>query len=321
MNDKISWSKNLNRRNFLLASSAFAGGLTARSEEKSSSETLVKEFYKSLSPSQKKVICFPWEHKKRDYISNNWDVVDPEYYSIGKFYSSPQQKLLNRIFSGLLTINGRKNYAIQMNDDADGFGDFTCATFGDPTDGKFEWVLTGRHLTLRADGNSIDKAAFGGPIFYGHAPRFTEKPHHPGNVWWHQGVKANELYKSLDAIQQKAALVDDSPGDHRNSAKLRPKGTDFEGLSCKSLNTAQKKLLQEVLNTLFASYRQNDVDEALLYLKQAGGLESLYAAFYREGDLGDDKVWDRWRIEGPGFVWYYRGSPHVHSWVNIGEPS
>ena len=77
-----------------------------------------------LVPVKRKLFIFPWEHKKRDYISNNWDVVDPEYYSIGKFYSSPQQKLLNRIFSGLLTANGRKNYSIQMNDDADGFGDF-----------------------------------------------------------------------------------------------------------------------------------------------------------------------------------------------------
>jgi hypothetical protein len=22
-------------------------------------------------------------------------------------------------------------------------------------------------------------------------------------------------------------------------------------------------------------------------------------------------------VEGPAFVWYFRGSPHVHTWVNI----
>ena len=44
------------------------------------------------------------------------------------------------------------------------------AVFGEPgTDKPFEWVLTGRHDTLRADGNSVEGAAFGGPIFYGHA--------------------------------------------------------------------------------------------------------------------------------------------------------
>ena len=34
---------------------------------------------------------------------------------------------------------------------------------------KFEFVMTGRHMTLRCDGNSTDHVAFGGPIFYGHA--------------------------------------------------------------------------------------------------------------------------------------------------------
>ena len=36
------------------------------------------------------------------------------------------------------------------------------------------------------------------------------------------------------------------------------------------------------------------------------------------GDLPDkDGIWDRWKLEGPAFVWYFRGSPHVHTWINI----
>ena len=34
-------------------------------------------------------------------------------------------------------------------------------------------------------------------------------------------------------------------------------------------------------------------------------------------NLGDDEIWDRWMVEGPGMVWYFRGTPHVHTWVNI----
>ena len=71
-------------------------------DEKANSETLVKEFYKSLSLKQKKVMAFPWDHKKQSYISNNWDVVDPDDYSIGEFYSSSQQKLIHRIFFGFI---------------------------------------------------------------------------------------------------------------------------------------------------------------------------------------------------------------------------
>ena len=35
----------------------------------------------------------------------------------------------------------------------------------------------------------------------------------------------------------------------------------------------------------------------------------LLLTFYEDGDIGNDKVWDCWRLEGPSFVWYFRGSP------------
>ena len=44
--------------------------------------------------------------------------------------------------------------------------------------------------------------------------------------------------------------------------------------------------------------------------------------FYKDGDIGDDGEWDNWRLEGPAFVWYFRGTPHVHIWINVAdEPS
>jgi hypothetical protein len=321
MDSSFSFTESMNRRNLMKTAGACAlfSALPLQAKEELA-ETLVKEFYKSLSLKQKKVMAFPWEHKKRSYISNNWHVVDEDSYSIGKFYNSSQQKLLHRIFGGLLSPTGLKNYSAQMKDDAGGFGEFTCATFGDPGTGKFEWVLTGRHLTLRADGNSIDKVAFGGPIFYGHATKFKETADHAGNAWWHQAVKANELFASLDSTQQKAALLKDSPGDHRNSAKLQKAGSDFDGIQGVNLTAEQKLKFQLVIDSLFASYRATDVAEAAQYLKANGGLDALHIAFYEEDDLGADRQWDRWRIEGPGFAWYYRGSPHVHSWVNIGDP-
>jgi hypothetical protein len=32
-------------------------------------------------------------------------------------------------------------------------------------------------------------------------------------------------------------------------------------------------------------------------------------------------VWDNWRLEGPAFVWHFRGAPHVHVWVHIADES
>jgi hypothetical protein len=54
-------------------------------------------------------------------------------------------------------------------------------------------------------------------------------------------------------------------------------------------------------------------------LKAQGGLEKLHLAFYTDEDSGGDKTWDNWRLEGPSFVWHFRGYPHVHVWVNIAD--
>ena len=60
------------------------------------------------------------------------------------------------------------------------------------------------------------------------------------------------------------------------------------------------------------------IEEATALLKKGGGLKKLRMAFYRGGDLKNDKVWDIWRIEGPTFVAHFRGAPHVHAYINIG---
>ena len=59
--------------------------------------------------------------------------------------------------------------------------------------------------------------------------------------------------------------------------------------------------------------------EVVRCLGVQGGLDQCHLAFYEEGDLGNDGVYDNWRLEGPSFVWYFRGRPHVHVWVNVAD--
>lgn len=315
----------IDRRKFLqttgaLALTASAANTVAAEKVSSPSENLIKEFYKSLSSKQKAAVCFPWKHEKRDYINNNWNVVDEDKYSIGTFYTSKQQQMLHAAVKGVLSPEGFRRYEKQMKDDSGGFGTFTCAVFGNPEAEGFKWVLTGRHATLRIDGNSIANAAFGGPIFYGHAVGFTEKPHHPGNVWWYQAKLANTLFTSLSDEQKKVALLEREPRDTSAVVHLKGKSGKFAGIAGKSLNMPQKKALKNTVDSLLNNYRSGDALEARKYIDAGGGLDSLHISFYSRKDLGDDKIWDNWLIEGPGFVWYFRGAPHVHSWVNIGNP-
>ena len=96
----------------------------------------------------------------------------------------------------------------------------------------FEWVLTGRHDTLRADGNSVEGAAFGGPIFYGHDATGSgnDDAKHTDNVWWYQGSQANKIFATLDDKQKAQALVDKAepdaprvdPAQGRQARRRRP---------------------------------------------------------------------------------------------------
>jgi len=178
--------------------------------------------------------------------------------------------------------------------------------------------MTGRHLTIRADGDSESHVALGGPIFHGHAASgFVEKVHHPGNVFWHQALLANKVYQLLSGKQQQQALVARRPAEAAVNFR-GPKGK-FSGIPVTELSGDQKEALQKVLLSLIEPYRQEDRDEVLACMKKQGGLESCHLTFYKDGDLGDDGEWDNWRLEGPAFAWYFRGTPHVHIWIHVAD--
>jgi hypothetical protein len=311
------------------AVSALPGRLIAEEKPQAASETLVKKLYDLLSPAQKEEICFPWDYTDdrgllRTHVSNNWNITDVTKFNVGgSFFTKDQQDLIREIFLGLYNPDWHERIFKQLKDDADGYGrQQTIAIFGAPGTGKFEFVMTGRHLTIRCDGDSTEHVAFGGPIFYGHAASgFTEKVGHPGNVFWHQAQKANKLYQMLSGKQREQALIEVAP--HESAVAFKGKEGAIAGVPIAELSSDQKEHAREVLKTLVEPYRQADQSEALKMVDVQGGLDACRLAFYRKGekgeslDLGDDGEWDVWRIEGPSFVWHFRGVPHVHVWVNV----
>jgi hypothetical protein len=292
--------------------SAFPSGPSPTSP----AEGAVARFYKTLKDDQRKAICFPFDHPKRSEVRNNWAIVKP---TIGDMASEQQAHCLE-IFKNLCSEEGYERFSRQMGDDYGGFENYHVALFGDPgTDTPFEWVLTGRHNTLRADGNSVDGAAFGGPIFYGHAAdvHFIEDPKHTSNVWWYQGQQANKIFATFDEGQRTKALVDRREPDAARSVQHRGDKLGGAGLAGGELDPQQKAMVQKLLKDLISPFRAFDVEEVQECLREAGGADKLRLTYFKEGDIGDDQVWDIWKLEGPAFAWYYHGSPHVHTWVNI----
>ena len=313
-------SKSISRRTFLETSATAAVAVTAgsivsaravaASPPATSAESLVAELHATLDETQKKAVCFDWNHQDekrgllRTHVANNWNITKQEINS--DFYSDQQRDLIRRIFEGIIHPDWHERYYQQLEDDAGGFGnEQSIAIFGEPGQGKYELVLTGRHMTLRCDGNSADHVAFGGPIFYGHAPVGEEDANHTDNVFWHQAVAANKVYQMLDGRQRKEALISVTPREQ--AVGFRGQKGGATGLPVSDMSADQKEHLQKVLGLLTEMYRTSDQDEAIQCLAKQGGLDACKLSFFSDHDIGKDGVWDNWRLEGPSFVWHYRG--------------
>lgn len=285
----------------------------------STSETLVASFYKTLTEAQKKAICFSFDHELRSEVDNNWHITKSR---VGRDFSAEQQDLIKQIFMGLHSEEYAQTVVKQVDHDSGGSGGLSkssIALFGEPGTGKFQFVLTGRHCTRRCDGDSVQGAAFGGPIFYGHAAEsFNEKPDHPGNVYWYQAKRANELYQALDGKQRAIALRTD-PRSEVGSDTVKLAGTEgkLHGLPASEMSKDQRELLRKVMADVLAPFRKQDVEESMKLIEANDGFSKLAIAYYKNMDIGKDEVWDVWQIEGPNMMWYFRGAPHVHVWVNI----
>jgi hypothetical protein len=307
---------------FLTASVPLIGRSAAAAQAKAGpsasdlAETAVARFYRSLSKEQRELICFPFDHPLRSVVKNNWEIVKPSISDMNK----EQQALCREIMKGLCSEDGYGRFMKQMGDDSGGFEEYHVAVFGEPgTDRPFEWVLTGRHDTLRADGNSVEGVAFGGPIFYGHAAdgHFNEDAHHTNNVWWYQGEQANKIFQTLDDKQKAQALVARAEEDDARTIKLKGEKLPTKGIAIADLDGQQKAMVRQLVEMMLRPFRACDVAEVLECLENAGGVDKLRLTYSKEGDIGNDGVWDIWKVEGPAFSWYFRGSPHVHTWLNV----
>lgn len=341
------------RREFLRmtagAGTVFARALPAlpAAEPVSLADTAVKDLYDSLGEAQRKVMCYDWDRKGpygglplRLHVTNNW-AVSP--MAIGTL-SKEQQELVHAVFESVLEPGWTEKLHQQAKDDTgkSWLQDRKIAIFGTPGNGKCQCVISGFHLTFRAGLDKQSGVAFGGALAHGHQPSgFHEKPGHPGNIFWYQAQEAHKLYRLLDGKQQQQAVIlkgmpyyeFDGKIDRTPilpASKLDPvlepdvrfRGAavaELPGLPIAMLSGDQKQAMRLVLSRLLEPYRQPYRDGVLRCLAKQGGLEKCRLIFYKEHTLGKDGEWDNWRIEGPAFVWYFRGFPHVHLWIHVAD--
>ena len=319
------------RRDFIrvmgTAAAAVAVGLTplqkaraARAEKQAQAEAMIFELYKSMDAEQKKKVCRAWDHGVTNgkgtparLLTHN--AADGKS-KIGDEYTKTQVELLDRIFRAI--GNGEEGYKqLSRNGRFDASNDFEtigALIYGEPVEGKkFSLVFCGHHITVRCDGNSEEKTAFGGPLYYGHSP----SGYATNNVFYKQTKSATELFGALNSDQRKTAVLPGKWVDEHNGVKLPKRDATLPGLAFADMTKDQKELTQKVMAELVAPYRKEDGDEVMEIIKANGGMEKLSMAYYLEGKTNDKEPWSHWRLEGPGFVWSYRALPHVHTFVNV----
>lgn len=282
-------------------------------------EVVIYELHASLSKAQRAAICLPWDYADnergllRGFIANHWQVTRPCVRS--DFFSTTQRTLISRIFHLLLDQSWRAKIMRAMSDDTKGHPwgqDQSIAFLGDPTDGPWQFLFTGRHLTLRAQRPGSSAFAFGGPVVYGHAAgRYRERSGHRGNVFWPQAVAAGRIHRLLDARTRAIAEVDRLPEEYEIAFRAQPQGAPVT-----SFPLDARAAFDDLLRIIMQPYRRADRDCLISCLAAQGGADCLYLAFARAPRISAP-LWDVWRIEGPAFVWHFQRYPHVHGWVHV----
>ena len=283
-------------------------------------DSMPMQLYKSLSDEQRQKICLPRDHERRQYISNWW-YIHPEH-RIPTTFNTDQQELIQSIFDSFHTPEHQA--AVNNQVKVDQYGQDKNAPsvgfFGTPADKDFEFIFTGHHVTRRCNAHSDKGHGFGGaPIFYGHFPKdFNETKDPPGNAYWYQGKIFNEFVQALDGRQQKQALASTDPRSEKPTTVITKKKTGFPGLCCAELSQDQKQLLVKTMGKMMAMFREGDVAATLDTITQKKMVDQLHVSYYDgKYDIGSDRVWDTWQIEGPEMVWYFRGQPHIHSYFHL----
>ena len=173
----IPRSGSLSRRRLLAGAAGCVGALAVRSAAAAdaaatdvTSESLAARLHASLTDAQRRQVCFAWDyvHPKfgllRTRVGNNWNATEPDV--AGDFFTKEQRGLIREIFEGLIEPDWHARFDKQLEDDTGGFGHGqSVALIGEPGSGTFQFLLTGRHMTLRCDGDSAEHVSFGGPIF------------------------------------------------------------------------------------------------------------------------------------------------------------
>jgi uncharacterized protein DUF3500 len=273
--------------------------------------TLARQLYASLDAEQRADACVPYDDPLRQY--HNRGVLGGGRDILFGF-SRNQRKILTDLMYAGLSAEGRTRVPEEFFTRWSGVHALRVLICGDPASPPYQIILSGNHLNLRLGGRSREGAAFGGPQVYGDQ-RGNESPGLPGNLYRDQFLLAQRLLRNLHASQRQRAVLEEAPV--QTGIELQGPHGAFPGIPLAELVTGEQALARDLVERILATYPPDDVAYARACLQANGGIDALSLSYYEHGEDGAIAEGQVFRLEGPAAVFYFRGYPHVHAFVNV----
>jgi hypothetical protein len=285
----------------------------SRSRELESPQTLATRFFDSLSAEDRQRACVEYDHPLRQYHNRGvWG---------GGLSASPlelgweQRRMLTDLLHAGLSEQGRQRVPNEFYTNWPGVHSMYVLLCGDPRKPPYQLLLTGAHLNLRIGGRSREGAAFGGPLVYGDQ-RGDSVQGLPGNLYRFQFELAQRLFQSLRPEQQQLAMQKVSPV--QTDIQVQGREGSFTGVEIATLPAGSRSTARELVGGILSTYPAEDAVYAWQCLEHNGGVERLFLSYYEDSEINSgSKQYQNFRLEGPAAVFYFRGHPHVHAFINV----
>ena len=299
----------------VVAAAGFYGGYRllppGRSRDLASADERARRFYASLDDEQRAETCVDYNHPLRQY--HNRGVWGGGRSVFTGFNRGQRQMLTDLLYAGVSTP-GRERIPQEDMIRWTGIHSMRVLMCGDPTSSAYQVIFTAAHLNLRVGGKSSEGTAFGGPQVYGDQ-RGNERQGLPGNVYRDQFVLAQQLLHGLDPGRKKLAMLEEAPV--QTQIELQGRHGSFPGIPVAELAPPEKAQVRDIVDLILSSYPEADVAYARECLNANGGTDALHLSYYQHGEDGDIFDGQVFRLEGPAAVFYFRGFPHVHAFLNV----
>jgi Protein of unknown function (DUF3500) len=274
-------------------------------------DVLARRLYSGLDAAQRADTCVSYDHPLRQYHNRGvWGGGREVFFG----FSREQRGILTDLMYAGLSAEGRRRLPKEDVTQWVGVNGLRVLICGDPMSPPYQVILTGVHLNLRLGGKSAEGAAFGGPQVYGDQ-RGDEQVGLPGNVYRDQFLIGQRLLRSLDDGRRKHAVLEEAPV--QTQVELQGRHGSFQGIPVAELTPESKAVARELVERILSTYEPGDVAYARECLVANGGLDALSLSYYQHGQDGNIPEAQVFRLEGPAAVFYFRGYPHVHAFLNV----